>query len=182
MKEHRTFLDFPAKTFHAVTISISTLRKFGSVFFLSKENTTYASQIFAAIHFRKQKSLWKNKALCILLHRQHFAMNCSCSLFFLFVLQKCCLNCFASYITQTKGFSSWKCVWSSFKISGEKAHATSKHQDRLRCRWTLCSFITHALNLLAVTSLSAGEGICGHLTSCSQSLLWQMAKNIYFIL
>lgn len=104
MKEHRTFLDFPAKTFHAVTISISTLRKFGSVFFLSKENTTYASQIFAAIHFRKQKSLWKNKALCILLHRQHFAMNCSCSLFFLFVLQKCCLNCFASHKPKQRVF------------------------------------------------------------------------------
>lgn len=47
------------------------------------------------------------------------------------------------------------------------ACATSKHQSRLRCRWTLCPFIEHALNHLAVISLASGEGLCGYLTSCS---------------
>lgn len=65
-------------------------------------------------------------------------------------------------------------------MNRDRAHATSKHQSRLRCRWTLCPFITHALNHLAVISLASGEGLCGHLTSCSLSPLWQMAKHIYF--
>lgn len=64
-------------------------------------------------------------------------------------------------------------------MNRDRAHATSKHQSRLRCRWTLCPFITHALNHLAVISLASGEGLCGHLTSCSLSPLSQWAKRIY---
>lgn len=71
-------------------------------------------------------------------------------------------------------------IESPLEINRDRAHATSKHQSRLRCRWTLCPFITHALNLLAAISLATGEGIRGHLTSCSLSPLWQMAKHIYF--
>lgn len=63
-------------------------------------------------------------------------------------------------------------------MNRDRAHATSKHQSRLRCRWTLCPFITHALNHLAVISLASGEGLCGHLTSCSLSPLSQWAKHI----
>lgn len=74
----------------------------------------------------------------------------------------------------------WDFIQWPLEINRDKAHATSKHQSRLRCRWTLCPFITHALNLLAVISLATGEGICGHLTSFSLSLLWQMVKHIIF--
>ena len=74
----------------------------------------------------------------------------------------------------------WGFIQSPFEINRDRAHATSKHHSRLRCRWTLCPFITHALNLLAVISLAAGEGIRGHLTSCSLCPLWQMAKHSYF--
>lgn len=74
----------------------------------------------------------------------------------------------------------WGFIESPLEINRGRAHATSKHQSRLKCRWTLCPFITHALNHLAVISLATGEGIRGHLTSCSLSPLWQMAKHIYF--
>lgn len=50
---------------------------------------------------------------------------------------------------------------------GDGAHATSKHQSRLRCRWTLCPFITHALKHLAVIRCASGEGLGGHSASCS---------------
>lgn len=71
-------------------------------------------------------------------------------------------------------------IESPLEINGDTAHTTSKLQSRLRCRWTLCPFITHALNHLAVISLATGEGIRGHLTSCSLGPLRQMAKGIYF--
>lgn len=69
---------------------------------------------------------------------------------------------------------------SPLEIKRDRAHATSKHQSRLRCRWTLCPFITHALNLLAVISLATGEGIRGYLTSCSPGRLGEMVKRAYF--
>lgn len=73
----------------------------------------------------------------------------------------------------------WDFMESPLEINRDRAHATSKHQSRLRCRWTLCPFITHALNHLAVISLATGEGIPGHLTSCIQSSLWRSVNRIY---
>lgn len=74
----------------------------------------------------------------------------------------------------------WGFIKLPLEINQDIECTTWKHQNRLRCRWTLYPFITHALNLLAVIWLATGDGVCGHLTSCSLSLLWQMAKHIYF--
>lgn len=70
-------------------------------------------------------------------------------------------------------------IWAFFKKKtllplegiGDGTLATSKHQSRLRCRWTLCPFITHALKHLAGIRCASGEGLGGHSASCSLSPL-----------